>query len=192
MKEAIGTGARSKTVELMGVRIRAVGRRTKLPADLQELLAGLESATKNNKDLNVQIDLAYGGHDEIVDATNAVLAVGEKLSPESLQRNTYLAAVGLPSVDAVLRTSGERRLNVFMLWDSQYTEFATTDELWPDLRESTFLSPSPRSLQPRPTRGVHEEERKDHFTGRSLMPCANLHHPKDVVSFAPISFALNI
>ncbi|KAF3914269.1 hypothetical protein AA313_de0209043 [Arthrobotrys entomopaga] len=133
------------------VRFRVVGDRSILPDHLNEIIIKAEAATANNTRFNFQIALGYGGRSEITRATK--LAVRAKMELESLSldeaiakvseaditRQTYSAQLGLPQIDAILRTSGENRLSGFALWESHHAEFAIVQENWPALRQSTFL-----------------------------------------------------
>lgn len=131
-----------------GWRLRGIGRRDLLPAQLQETLARVEAQTAHNSALTVQFALGYGGREEIVDALRrwstadgvSGRPVEEALAclrPEELTPHLY--GGDLPDPDLILRTSGELRLSGFLLWQSVYSEFYFTDVLWPDFREIDFL-----------------------------------------------------
>lgn len=133
------------------VRFRVVGDRSILPEDLNRMIVHAEDATAQNTKFNLQIAIGYGGRSEVTRATR--LAVKSKMEQQGLSleeavqtitesdisRQTYSAQLGLPHIDAILRTSGEKRLSGFALWESQHAEFAIVDENWPALRQSTFL-----------------------------------------------------
>jgi short-chain Z-isoprenyl diphosphate synthase len=133
------------------VRFRVVGDRSILPDHLNELIMAAENATAQNTKFNLQIAIGYGGRSEVTRATK--LAVNAKMAQEGvsleeavetiteadISRQTYSAQLGLPHIDAILRTSGENRLSGFALWESHHAEFAIVGENWPALRQSTFL-----------------------------------------------------
>ena len=133
------------------IRFRVVGDRSVLPNHLNDMIAGAEAATLSNSKFNLQIALGYGGRSEVTRATK--LAVNAKMLQENLSleaavegitaadisRQTYSAQLGLPQIDAIIRTSGENRLSGFALWESHHAEFAIVQENWPALRQSTFL-----------------------------------------------------
>ncbi|KAH6889867.1 putative undecaprenyl diphosphate synthase-domain-containing protein [Thelonectria olida] len=133
------------------VRFRVVGDRSMLPDYLNDLIVAAEAATAQNTKFNLQIAIGYGGRSEVTRATK--LAVNVKVTQEGMSleeaietiteadisRQTYSAQLGLPHIDAILRTSGENRLSGFALWESHHAEFAIVEENWPALRQSTFL-----------------------------------------------------
>jgi undecaprenyl diphosphate synthase len=113
-----------------GVHTTFVGRRDRAPAWLQEKMAELERATQNERRLHLWIAFDYGGRAEIVEAARRAVAIGEELDEESFAQ--FLYEPEMPDPDLVIRTSGERRLSNFLLWQSAYAEYVFTDTLWPD------------------------------------------------------------
>jgi len=143
-----------------GWRLRGIGRRDLLPAELRETLSRIEAETMANTELTVQFALGYGGREEIVDALRRwagadgvsgrpVEEALDSLQPEAL--TPFLYGGDLPDPDLILRTSGELRLSGFLLWQSVYSEFYFTDVLWPEFREIDFLR-ALRSYQARKRR----------------------------------------
>jgi undecaprenyl diphosphate synthase len=119
-----------------GVRTRFFGRRDRVPADLQEKMGGLESETAHLDRLALWIAFDYGGRAELVDAARSLVAEGlrpEDVSEEALASRLY--APELRDPDLVIRTSGERRISNFLLWQSAYAELVFDDTLWPDFGE---------------------------------------------------------
>lgn len=124
-------------------RLRISGRLHDFPEDLRRAAEKVIAATAANSGLTVNLALSYGGRDEIQhvargvasetagDAT-AIAAVGE----ETISRHLYTA--GLPDVDLLIRTGGEKRLSGFLPWQSAYAELYFTDALWPDFDEQEF------------------------------------------------------
>ncbi|KAJ4129762.1 hypothetical protein NW768_006731 [Fusarium equiseti] len=126
------------------VRFRVVGDRSILPANLQRIIEEAEAATSHNTKFNLQLAIGYGGRSEIILATKlAVAAKGlsalEGITEGDISDQLYSSRLGLPRIDAIVRTSGENRLSGFALWESQHAEFAIIKENWPALRQSTFL-----------------------------------------------------
>jgi undecaprenyl diphosphate synthase len=113
-----------------GVHTRFVGRRDRAPAWLQEKMAELESATEHERRLHLWIAFDYGGRAEIVEAARRAAASGAEFDEGSFGR--FLYEPEMPDPDLVIRTSGERRVSNFLLWQSAYAEYVFTDTLWPD------------------------------------------------------------
>jgi undecaprenyl diphosphate synthase len=120
-----------------GVRVRIVGAREGLESDIIGIIERAESRTAQNSKLNLTIAFNYGAQDEIVRAARRVaedVAAG-RLRPEDVTMETFskrLDTAGLPNLDVLVRTSGERRLSNFMLWQAAYAELVFVDTLWPD------------------------------------------------------------
>jgi undecaprenyl diphosphate synthase len=120
-----------------GVKIRVIGTRVGLAADLLRLIDDAIELTKDNTALNLTIAFNYGARDEIAraarriaeDVANGVMAPAE-VTPERF--GTYLDTADLPDPDLLIRTSGELRLSNFLLWQLAYSEFVFIDAYWPD------------------------------------------------------------
>ena len=119
----------------LNIRVVLLGDRSGIPADA---LAGLDKAieaTKNNTALTVQLAINYGGRDEIARAVNRAIKDGVKeFKGDTLL--SYLDNPSIPDPDMIVRSAGEERLSGFMLYQSNYSEFAFFDELWPDWDET--------------------------------------------------------
>ena len=125
-----------KRLERAGVRVRVLGRRTGLPADITAIIEHAEATTAHNDKFLLQVAFNYGGRADIVDAAqrhvDAVLA-GRSVGP--LDEDTLglgLSTAGAPPVDVIVRTSGEQRLSNFLLWEAAYAELVYQNVLWPD------------------------------------------------------------
>ena len=117
-----------------GLRILFIGDLTPLPQKTREACTRIVEAAKGNKGMIVCIALNYGGRDEIVRAVRTLLQSGLKdVDAETLSDCMYTG--GLPDPDVIVRSSGEKRLSNFMLWQAAYSEFVFRDELWPDFDE---------------------------------------------------------
>lgn len=123
---------RAEAAELhaSGVRLRVIGRRDRLDADIVEMIENTERMTANNDKLFLTMALDYGGRQDIVEAARKVAASGAEISEESL--DAAMMTAGMPEPDLLIRTSGEVRISNFLLWQCAYTEFYFTDVLWPD------------------------------------------------------------
>jgi undecaprenyl diphosphate synthase len=118
----------SETPELdeEGVRIRFIGRREGLSADLLERMIWAEEKTAHNERLRLFVAFNYGGRAEILDAAARFEGGGE----EEFRSLLYAPEMNPP--DLVIRTSGEHRLSNFLLWQTAYSELVFDDVLWPD------------------------------------------------------------
>lgn len=118
------------------MKVRVIGDLSKLDGDLRESILKLEDATKDFTGLNFQIAINYGSRDEIVRAVNRIMAdqAAGKLIPGEMNEElfaSYLDTRGIPDPDLLIRTSGEKRLSNYLLWQLAYTEFYFTDVHWP-------------------------------------------------------------
>ena len=116
-----------------GVRTRFFGRRDRIPVELQEKMARLEAETAHLGRLQLWIAFDYGGRAELVEAARKLVVEGvepQDVSEEAMADRLY--APELRDPDLVIRTSGERRISNFLLWQSAYAELVFDDTLWPD------------------------------------------------------------
>nr|WP_041446708.1 polyprenyl diphosphate synthase [Pseudothermotoga thermarum] len=130
---------RKKFNKLMknGVRLRFAGRIHQLPKEIYELCLEFEEKTKNNSMIQVILALNYGGRAELVDAFNKAIESGVQKLDESTLRN-FLYLPDVPDPDLVIRTSGEKRLSNFLIWQIAYSELYFTKKLWPDFSREDF------------------------------------------------------
>lgn len=120
-----------------GVNIRVIGDRTHLDEDLVTLIDEAETLTRANTRLRLIIAFNYGGKNEIASAMRRIALEVEagKLSAAEITPDTvsaYLDTAGIPDPDLVIRTSGEKRLSNFLIWQSAYSELLFDDVFWPD------------------------------------------------------------
>ena len=119
-----------------GIRLRAIGRRDKLPARVREVLDPLERDTAALDGMVLSLALSYGGREEIVDSVRALatqVAAG-RLAPDAIDEPTLaseMPSLSVGPVDLLIRTGGEQRISNFLLWGSAYAELYFTDTLWP-------------------------------------------------------------
>lgn len=126
-----------------GVRINFVGDLSALPKVLQNEMQRSMLETSNNKDVLFNVAVNYGSRKEIIGACRQVaelVAKGE-IKPEDIddnliEKNLYTADI--PAPDLLIRTSGEKRLSNFLLWQMAYSEMYFTDTLWPDFDRTAF------------------------------------------------------
>jgi undecaprenyl diphosphate synthase len=120
-----------------GVRLRIIGERKRLSADIITLIENGEHLTQDNDRLHLTIALSYGGRGEIALAARrlARLVAAGRLSPDDIDENavaSQLLTVDMPDPDLIIRTSGEQRISNFLLWQSAYAELVFVDTYWPD------------------------------------------------------------
>jgi undecaprenyl diphosphate synthase len=132
---------RSETAELKaeGVRVRLLGRVDELPEETRRSIESALDATSGGARLLLNICFNYAGRTEIVDAFRRLVASG--VAPESIDEaaiSNALYTAGMPDPDLVIRTGGEQRLSNFLIWQSAYAEFYTSDVLWPDFGPAAF------------------------------------------------------
>jgi undecaprenyl diphosphate synthase len=121
-----------------GVRMRFIGRREGIPEGLVEQMRWAEELTAANSTITLFVAFNYGGRAEIIDAAMRLGAERERsgaggpVAPSEEEFGRLLYAPEMHDPDLVIRTSGERRLSNFLIWQSAYSEFVFRDELWPD------------------------------------------------------------
>ena len=120
------------------IRLNAIGHLQRLPELVRGPLAELMEESKPNKEMVLTLALSYGGRESIVKAVQALCAAQEggiASGAISIDRiNKELPTSELPPLDLMIRTSGERRLSNFLLWEAAYAELYFTDVMWPDFR----------------------------------------------------------
>ena len=125
------------------VRVRVIGDRVRLAADIRALIEHAENDTEQNTGLQLVVAFNYGARDELVRAVRRIAAeVAEgRLAPRDIGHQSVAACLdtaGIPDPDLVLRTSGEQRISNFLLWQAAYAEFVFLPVLWPDFNDDTF------------------------------------------------------
>jgi undecaprenyl diphosphate synthase len=138
---------RSDLAELMrnNVRVRVIGERSGIPADIRLLIEEAECETEGNTGLQLIVAFNYGARDEIVRAARRLVerALQGELTPEAVDHRAFeraLDTAGIPDPDLIVRTSGEQRISNFLLWQAAYAEFIFLPVLWPDFDEKQFES----------------------------------------------------
>lgn len=128
LMEMFGMRISAETPELHeeGVRMRFIGRREGIDAALLERMSWAEALTDANTRITLFVAFNYGGRAEILDAARAFTGGGE----EEFRKHLYAPEMHDP--DLIVRTSGERRLSNYLLWQSAYSELVFREELWPD------------------------------------------------------------
>ena len=125
------------------IKLNAIGDLDTLPVDVRKELYTIIETTKNNTGMTLTLALSYGGKQEIV---KAVKEISEKVKNDVICLdnfddsviNDHLYTNDLPDVDLLIRTSGEKRISNFLLWQIAYAELYFTDVYWPDFTEENL------------------------------------------------------
>jgi undecaprenyl diphosphate synthase len=128
-----------------GVRLRVIGDRGRLAPDIVALIENAEAMTKDNAALNLTVALSYGSRGEIASAARAIArrAAAGEIDPREVDEAMVareLWTADIPDPDLIIRTSGEKRLSNFLLWQSAYAELVFVDTLWPDFSKEDLLA----------------------------------------------------
>ncbi len=124
------------TMKSNGIRFRTIGRIERLPATVRRWVEKATAETAENAGMILNLALSYGGRGEILEAVRRMNHAGvnaELLNEEIF--SSYLDTGSLPDPDLIIRTSGEKRISNFLLWQAAYAELYFTDTLWPDFAE---------------------------------------------------------
>ena len=127
------------------IQFNTIGRIEDLPASIQKLLQYSIDETRKNTGMILTLALSYGGRQEIMDAVKKVAQMlkDEKISIEEIDQSlfeSFLSTHPIPDPDLLIRTSGEKRISNFLLYQSAYTELHYNNVLWPDFTEEDFLN----------------------------------------------------
>jgi len=128
------------------MRVKAIGRIELLPDSIKDVISRLDDVTKGYDNHFLNIAIAYGGQNELVDA---VKKIGYKIkdgqldakdvNKDVIEANLYTSHLPQPSADMILRTSGEKRMSGFLMWQSAYSELVFLDIFWPEFRKIDLM-----------------------------------------------------
>lgn len=129
-----------KTLQKNNIKLNTIGDITLLPEKAQKELVDVVNKTQKNTALTLTLALNYGAREEIVNVIKNISkkVVNKQLSYEEINEkiiNNHLYTFSLPDVDLVIRTSGEKRISNFLLWQIAYAELYFTNTLWPDFKK---------------------------------------------------------
>ena len=123
------------------ISVRMIGDKKKLPKDIIKKINSYQKLTSKNKGLNLIFAFSYGSRNEIVHALkkiiNKFLKKGFLINEITISSNLFTK--NIPDPDLLIRTSGEKRLSNFLLWQLAYTELVFLDVLWPDFKKKHFV-----------------------------------------------------
>ena len=133
------------TLQKNKIRLMAIGNIENLPETAQRELKEVVEKTKKNDALTLTLALSYGAREEIVNVIKKITknVVNNNLEIEEIDEkiiNNHLYTFSLPNVDFLIRTSGEKRISNFLLWQIAYAELYFTDTLWPDFRKEHLFN----------------------------------------------------
>ena len=125
------------------IKIKFIGDLTPLPENLKKIIYNSESLTKNNSSFTLNVCLNYGGRQEIVKVAKqlALKCTSGEIKPSEINEqlfNSELLNQGIKDPELLIRTSGEKRISNFLLWQLAYSEIYISDVLWPDFNEFEF------------------------------------------------------
>ncbi len=133
-----------KTLQENNIKLLCIGTIENLPKRAQKELKEVIQKTQNNDHMILNVALSYGSREEIVNAFRKISkkVVNKQLLTEEIDEkiiNNHLYTFTLPDVDFLIRTSGEKRISNFLLWQIAYAELYFTEVLWPDFRKEHFF-----------------------------------------------------
>jgi len=133
-----------KSLQENNIRLQTIGQIQNLPKKAQRELQEVTHLTQNNTAMVLNLALSYGAREEIVNTIKKISkkVVNKQLSIEEINENiinNHLYTFTLPDVDFLIRTSGEKRISNFLLWQIAYAELYFTNVLWPDFRKEDFF-----------------------------------------------------
>ena len=126
------------------IKIKFIGDLTPFPENLKKIISSSESLTKNNNDFLFNVCVNYGGRQEIVKVAKelALKSSSGEIKPSEIDEELFsseLLSRGINDPELLIRTSGEKRLSNFLLWQLAYSEIYISDVLWPEFNEYEFL-----------------------------------------------------
>jgi undecaprenyl diphosphate synthase len=129
------------TMQENNIRLITIGNLDRLPASIAEALLSVVAQTASNTGMTLTLALSYGGREEITAATREIAEKVKNglIRPEDVDEsmlNEHLYTANCPPVDLLIRTSGERRISNFLLWQMAYAEMYFTETHWPDFTEA--------------------------------------------------------
>lgn len=125
------------------VRFMVLGNRERLSDSLNAMIDSIMGQTASNTGLTMILFLSYSGRWDILQAARRMAhdLIDNPAAPADQEAfGRYLVTDGIPDPDLLIRTSGEKRISNYLLWQTAYTEFVFTDVLWPDFRKDEFLA----------------------------------------------------
>tara|TARA_B100000212_G_scaffold161200_1_gene121171 strand:- start:131 stop:931 length:801 start_codon:yes stop_codon:yes gene_type:complete len=126
------------------IKIKFIGDLSPFSEDLRKKFTEAENITKNNDEFTLNVCANYGGRQELVKVAKelAMRSISGEIKPDQINEEmfeSHLYTGDLQDPDLLIRTSGEKRISNFLLWQLAYSEIYVTDVLWPEFNENEFL-----------------------------------------------------
>ena len=133
-----------KEIHQESIKIKFIGDLTPFPETLKKIICSSESLTQKNSSFLLNVCVNYGGRQEIVKVAKeiAIKTTSGEIKPSEVNEelfNSKLLTQGINDPELLIRTSGEKRISNFLLWQLAYSEIYISDVLWPDFNEFEFL-----------------------------------------------------
>ena len=136
-------GQKARELHKNNIRLQVIGRRDGVPDMVLKTIDAAAELTRKNTGMILNMAFNYGGRREILDAT---VKIAQKIKNDEMRIedineqafSSLLYTNGLPDPDLLIRTSGEKRISNFLLWQLSYAEFYFTEKFWPDFNEQEF------------------------------------------------------
>ena len=133
-----------KDLNKNNVRLTTIGNMGDLPDDARKGMEEGLKITENNSGLNLILALSYGGRQEILKMVQSIArkAVNGEIKPDKLSESDIvneLDTANIPDPDLLIRTGGDQRFSIFLLWQIAYSEIYVTDTYWPEFKEKELL-----------------------------------------------------
>ena len=143
-KEELNRASKDSRLHKHKVKIRVIGQLESLPEDITSSVRYVMDETKNYDKYSLNIALAYGGREEIIQAIQKIAkdVKSGAIKIDDIKEpivSKYLYTNGIPDPDLILRTSGEERISNFLLWQLAYSELYFSDVYWPAFQKRDFL-----------------------------------------------------
>jgi undecaprenyl diphosphate synthase len=136
LRENFSDKAKNEEAKQLGVRVRIIGQKYRLPQSLQKVIKEVEEGTKDRTNLHLNLAISYGGRWDITQAAQQIIKEG--IAADQVTEDTIserLSTAGLPDPDLIIRAGGEKRLSNFVLWQGAYAELYFSSKYWPDFEE---------------------------------------------------------
>ena len=125
-----------KRVIKNGIKVKIIGKVSKLEKNLKNIIKLAEKKTKQNNKISVQLALNYGSKNEIINSLKIMIKKKQKITNQNFEQNLYTR--GFPDPDILIRTGGRNRLSNFLLWQIAYSEIFFIEKMWPDFSSNDF------------------------------------------------------